>query len=155
MNKEELFYHETTRRTQEQYASRQHFDTMSTAVLGLGSVILSAMVFTVPYWSKCSIFPASVVIGSFLILAISAVWGLMIREWKFKPKLDMLKANVEAGYEDKDIIKFTADAMSAGVGINEAKLRAKAIRLGVSYGALVLQVIALAFLILSLTMNHR
>jgi len=152
MNKEELFYSETMRRTQEQCAARQHFDTMSVTILSVGAIVLSAMVVTLPHWSCWSIVPASLLIISFCILAIYAIIGLWQREWDFQPNLSDLDSNVDSNYQNTELIKWAAHWMAQAISDNKKWLVIKAKCLRVSYIALAIQALALGILIVSIYM---
>ena len=150
MKKEELFYSETARRAQEQYSARQHFYTMATAVLAVGGVILSAMVATVSHWVSWSIVPASVVIISFLVLAIFIIKGLRIREWQFQPALSNLETNINSKeYDDRIMLMWSAKWMADAIENNKKWLNYKASHLKYGYICLAVEVFAIGILIFS------
>jgi len=150
MKKEELFYNEATRRAQEQYAARQHFDTMSTAILGAGGLILSAMVVTISNWVCWSIIPASIVIISFLSLAVFTIDGLRIRKWQFQPSLSNLERNIQSRkYDDDIMLMWSAKWMSDAIYNNKEWLTHKANRLKYGYICLAIEVFFMGVLILS------
>ena len=150
MNKEELFYSEAARRTQEQYQSRQHFDTMTTAILGFGGLIASSMVITVDNWSQWSVIPAIIVLVSFLILAIATIVSLLVRTWQFQPALKSLQSNIESKeYNDSALIEWSAKYMSEAIEHNEKLLRFKTYCLRISYIILAIEVLSLGLLIWS------
>lgn len=152
MNKAELFYNETARRTQEQYSSSQHFDTMATAVLGLGGLVLSAMVVTVSHWSNWSIIPASLVMVFFLALAITAITSLWTRVWQFQPQLSHLETNVKSGkYKSETLLIWSSHWMADAVVNNERRLTYKANCLRISYITLAIEVCMLGILVVSVS----
>jgi len=150
MNKEGLFYSETVRRTQEQYDSRQHFDTMATAVLSVGGIVLSTMVVTVSHWSNWSIIPASLAIIAFFILSFSMVRSLWISEWDFHPPLQLLSTNVKSSkYTDNELIQGASDLMIEAITTNEKTLSRKAKWLNFGYITLAVEVLLIGWLIVS------
>ncbi len=149
MTKEDLFYSETVRRTQEQYSSKQHFDTMATAVLGLGGVVLSAMVVAISadfvQWSQST---ALMVLISFSILAVFTIINLWTRVWEFQPALSDLEANTKSTKYDKDaVLLWAARMMSKAIANNEKILCRKAWYLRISYAALAVEILSLGILV--------
>ncbi len=153
MTKEELFYSETVRRTQEQYTSRQHFDTMATAVLGLGGVVLSAMVVATSNWSVIWAHSASLaVVIAFAILAIFTIINLWTREWQFQPSLLDLESNTNSTEYSRDkVLEWAARMMSKAITNNEKILYRKAWCLRISYTALAIEILSLGILVLSVS----
>lgn len=150
MNKEELFYSETLRRTQEQYSARQHFDTVTMALLGVGGIVLSTMVATVSHWACWSIYPAVVVISSFLALAFFTIKSLQIRKWQFQPSLAHLEANIKSGkYDDETMLIWSGEFMAKAIENNKQWLKYKANCLRASYIILAVEVLALGVLVFS------
>jgi len=150
MTKEELFYSETVRRAQEQYEARQHFDTMATAVLGVGGIVLSAMVATVSHWVCWSIVPASIIITSFIVLAIFTIASLRIRTWQFQPSLSNLETNIRSDeYGNNTMLMWSAKWMADAISNNKEWLTYKANCLRRSYVCLAIEILAIGVLVLS------
>ena len=150
MNRAELYYSEAVRRTEEQLKTRQHFDTMATAVLAASGVILSIMALSTSEWACWSIYPAIAVVLSFAAVAISTIVGLWLRKWQFQPPLSTLYKHMESlEYEDEALAIWTAKWMSDAVENNKTFLTRKSICLRAAYIFLACEVISLGVFIFS------
>lgn len=144
MNQEELYYTEVCRRTEEQYKTRQHFDTMSVAILGFAGVLLSLTPIAASTWSDYLIYPIVTMGISFIAIATSTIFGLWLRNWEFQPNLSELNEHIESmEYEDEALIFWSANWMSDAVANNKKPLRIKAICLRIAYIFLSIEALSL------------
>ncbi|MBN1177339.1 MAG: hypothetical protein JXA51_06625 [Dehalococcoidales bacterium] len=144
MNQAELFYSEVCRRTEEQYKTRQHFDTVAVGVLGFSGVLLSLTPFVASKWSDYSIYPIITICIAFIAIAVSTVFGLWLRNWEFQPNLSELAGHIESlEYENEALVLWSAKWMSDAVANNKRPLRIKAICLRVAYTFLSIEALSL------------
>lgn len=144
MKQVELFYTEVCRRTEEQYKTRQHFDTIAVAVLSFSAFLLSFIPFAASNWTEYSIYPTIILGISFISIAIVTVYGLWLRNWEFQPNLEELNKNVESReYDDDGIALWSAKWMSDAIVNNKRPLKIKAICLRVAYSILPIEALSL------------
>lgn len=149
MNKNDLYYGEATRRTNEQYESKRHFDSMATQILGFSAVVFSLLIFDESDYNALQIALFSLSLVFFILVAISTIRVLWLRGWSFSPPLPAMYKNLGSDeYNDESLYLWAGNCLSESLENNENTLDSKAKWLRFSYLSSALEVITIGILVL-------
>ena len=149
MKRDDLYYGEAIRQTNEQCESRRHFDSIAAQTLGFSAV---SFTFLLAKWHFTTFHLCFVVLSLFFfsLVAISTILALWLRKWELTPPLSDLYKHMESReYEDEALALWAGQALSDSIDNNDKVLYLKAGYLKYAYIFLGLEVVSIGIVILS------
>lgn len=155
MKRDELYYGEAIRQTNEQCENRKHFDSIAVQVLGFSAVCASFLLLAKWHITTFQLCFVILSLLFFLASAITTILALRLRKWELNPPLSDLYKNMESReYEDEALTLWSGKALSDSIDKNDKVIDSKAGYLNYAYIFLGLEVVSIGIVVLSSFSHH-